>query len=132
MLAPPREVIGNLSFTEHGVYAHFLLAGLRYYLQPTKKRIGVAERHITLARELPSAWLYGLSVPQDQRQLLRAMVHGHRDQHDWVSAASRCSHPGRGEPAHPSVLADHPRRRRPRRTQPCRPAHQGQRLDRRP
>ena len=24
-LAPPREVIGNLSFTEHGVYAHFLL-----------------------------------------------------------------------------------------------------------
>ena len=42
------------------------------------------------------------------------------------------SHPGRGEPAHPSLLADHPRRRRPRRTQPGRPAHQGRRLDRRP
>jgi hypothetical protein len=90
MLAPPREVIGNLSFTEHGVYAHFLLAGLRYYLQPTKKRIGVAERHITLARELPSGpWIYGLSVPQDQRQLLRAMLHGHRDKQDWVSACQQ-------------------------------------------
>ena len=86
-LAPPREVIGNLSFTDHGVYAHFLLSGLRYYLQPTKKRIGVAERHITLSRELPSGtWIYGLSVPQDQRQLLRAMLHGHRDKYDWVTA----------------------------------------------
>ncbi|MDV3133322.1 ATP-binding protein [Mycobacterium sp. 29Ha] len=90
ILAPPREVIGNLSFTEHGVYAHFLLSGLRYYLQPTKNRLGVAERHVTLSRELPSGpWIYGLEVPQDQRQLLRAMLHGHRDKYDWVTA---CQH----------------------------------------
>lgn len=90
ILAPPREIIGNLSFTEHGVYAHFLLAGLRYYLQPTKNRVGVAERHVTLSRELPSGpWIYGLEVPQDQRQLLRAMLHGHRDKHDWVAACQQ-------------------------------------------
>ena len=90
LLAPPTDVVGNLRFTAHGVYADYLLTGLRYYLQPTKRRLGVAERHRALARELPSGtWLYGLSVPQDQRRLLRAMLDGHRDRPDWVDACRR-------------------------------------------
>jgi len=44
LLAPPRTVIDNLSFTAHGVYAHYLISGLPYYLQSTKRRIGVADR----------------------------------------------------------------------------------------
>ena len=75
LLAPPRTVIGNLSFTAHGVYAHYLISGLPYYLQSTKRRIGVADRHQALAREIPAGtWVFGLSVPQNQRQLLRAML----------------------------------------------------------
>lgn len=129
LLAAPREVIGNLSFTEHGVCAHYLLAGLRYYLQPTRKRVGVAERHAILARELPSgATIYGLSVPQDQRQLLRAMLHGHRHQPAWVTACQQMA---------PTLAAETPRTRifwltipvrRPRRPQPGRSAHQDRRL----
>ncbi len=84
---PPEQVIGNLRFTAHGVYADYLVTGLRYYLQSTKWRTGVADRHRDLARELPSGtWIYGLSVPQDQRQLLRAMMHGHHDRGEWARA----------------------------------------------
>ncbi|MCB0939250.1 MAG: ATP-binding protein [Mycobacterium sp.] len=87
LISPPEKVIGNLRFTKHGVYADFLVVGLRYYLQSTKRRTGVADRHRDLARELPSgSWLYGLSVPQDDRQLLRAMMHGHRDRLEWARA----------------------------------------------
>jgi hypothetical protein len=87
LLAPPRTVIGNLSFTAHGVYAHYLISGLPYYLQSTKRRIGVADRHQALAREVPAGtWIFGLSVPQNQRQLLRAMLDGHRDKHRWINA----------------------------------------------
>ena len=85
MVSPPQQAIGNLRFTTHGVYADYLVTGLRYYQQPTKRRTGVADRHRDLARELPSgSWIYGLSIPQDQRQLLRAMVHGHRDRLEWA------------------------------------------------
>ena len=87
LLAPPAEVIGNLRFTAHGVYADYLLSGLRYHLQPTKRRTAVADLHRILVRELPSgSWIYGLAVPQDQRQLLRAMLDGHRARPEWVTA----------------------------------------------
>lgn len=87
LLAPPHTVIGNLSFTAHGVYAHYLISGLPYYLQSTKRRIGVADRHQTLAREIPAgSWVFGLCVPQDQRQLLRAMLDGHLDQPRWLES----------------------------------------------
>ena len=87
LLAPPRTVTDNLSFTAHGVYAHYLISGLPYYLQSTKRRIGVADRHQALAREIPAGtWIFGLSVPQNQRQLLRAMLDGHRDKHRWINA----------------------------------------------
>lgn len=103
LLAPPHTVIGNLSFTRHGVYAHYLLSGLPYYLQSTKRRTGVADRHQTLAREIPAGtWIYGLSVPQSQRQLLRAMLAGHRDKPRWITACQQMA----------PVLADqHPRTR---------------------
>jgi hypothetical protein len=87
LLAPPAEVIGNLRFTAHGVYADYLLSGVRYHLQPTKRRIAAADLHRNVVRELPSgSWIYGLAVPQDQRQLLRAMLDGHRDRPEWVAA----------------------------------------------
>jgi hypothetical protein len=87
LLAPPRTVIDNLSFSAHGVYAHYLISGLPYYLQSTKRRIGVADRHQALAREIPAGtWIFGLAVPQNQRQLLRAMLEGHRDKHRWINA----------------------------------------------
>lgn len=87
LLAPPRAVIGNLSFTGHGVYAHYLISGLPYYLQSTKRRTGVADLHQTLARELPAgSWVFGLSVPQNQRQLLRAMLDGHLDKPRWLES----------------------------------------------
>jgi hypothetical protein len=90
LLAPPSSIIGNLSFTGHGVYAHYLISGLPYYLQSTKHRVGVANTHQTLARELPAGtWAFGLCVPQSQRQLLRAMRHGHNDKHSWVAACEQ-------------------------------------------
>lgn len=103
LLAPPHTVIGNLSFTRHGVYAHYLLSGLPYYLQSTKRRTGVADLHQTLAREIPAGtWIYGLSVPQSQRQLLRAMLDGHRDKPHWITSCRQMA----------PVLADqHPRTR---------------------
>ena len=87
LVAPPQTSIGNLSFTRQGVYAHYLISGLPYYLQSTKRRISVADRHQTLAREIPAGtWGFGLSVPQNQRQLLRAMMHGHRDKPQWATS----------------------------------------------
>lgn len=92
VLAPPDDVIGNIEFTKHGVYANYLVSGLRYYLRSTKDRVGVAERHRNLAREVPAgAWLYGMSVPQSQRQLLRAMLHGHRDKPEWIATCQGLS-----------------------------------------
>src|SRR5690348_13795559 len=32
ILAPPDDVIGHLESTKHGVYANYLVSGLRYYL----------------------------------------------------------------------------------------------------
>ena len=133
LLAPPPDTIANLTFTSHGVYAHFVLTGLRYYLQPTKRRIGVAESHRSLARELPSGtWMYGLSVPQDQRQLLRAMLHGHRDKPAWIAGLpADAARPRAGQPPHPHLLVSHSGGRGPRRAQPHRTDHQGQGLARR-
>lgn len=103
LLAPPRAVIDNLSFTTHGVYAHYLISGLPYYLQSTKRRTAVADRHQTLAREIPAGtWIFGLSVPQNQRQLLRAMLAGHRDQHRWINACRQMA---------PVIAAQTPRTR---------------------
>jgi hypothetical protein len=87
LLTPPAKIVHNLRFTAHGIYADYLLSGLRYHLQPTARRLAAAELHRSLARELPSgSWIYGLSIPQDQRELLRAMLEGHRDKPEWVHA----------------------------------------------
>lgn len=103
LLAPPRTVIGNLSFTAHGVYAHYLISGLPYYLQSTKRRIAVADRHQALAREIPAGtWIFGLSVPQNQRQLLRAMLDGNRDKQRWIDACRQMA---------PVIAAENPRTR---------------------
>lgn len=89
-LAAPHRVVDNLRFTAHGVYADYLLTGLRYTLQPTTRKTAAADRHRDLVRELPSgSWIYGLSAPQDRRQLLRAMLAGHRDNPDWIATCRR-------------------------------------------
>jgi AAA-like domain len=90
LLAPPDQIVGNLTFSAHGVHAHYLISGLPYYLQSTKRRIGVADRHQTLARELPAGtWAFGLSVPQSQRRLLNAMLRGHADREEWDRTCRR-------------------------------------------
>ena len=88
LLAPPTDIIDNLWFAANGnVYACYLMAGLPYHLRSLRKRSAVADLHAILARELPAdSYLFGLHVPQDQRQLLRAMVHDHRDQAAWVNS----------------------------------------------
>ena len=89
-LARP-TLVDNLWFGGDGsVYAGFLLAGLPYHLQSTRRKTGVADLHMLLGRELPAdSWIYGLGVAQDQRQLLRAMVHGYRDRTDWVASCAQ-------------------------------------------
>ena len=91
ILARPDQLAENLWFAANGsVYAGYLLTGLPYHLQSLRQRTAAADLHALLARELPAdSWLYGLAVPQDQRQLLRAMVQGHRDRQAWVSS---CAH----------------------------------------
>lgn len=86
LLAPPKDIIDNLWFAENGnVYACYLLAGLTYHLRPERKQTAVANAHLMLARELPAdSYLFGLRVPQDRAQLLRAMKHGHQDRPAWV------------------------------------------------
>ena len=85
--APPVAAVQHLRFTRGGVYADYLLTGPPYHLQPTAKRYAAARLHRTLVRELPSgALLYGLSVPDDPQQLVRAMLAGHRDRPAWVAA----------------------------------------------
>ena len=90
LLARP-NLIDNLWFGIDGsVYAGFLLSGLPYHLQSVRRKRGVADLHMLLGRELPAdSWLFGLGVAQDQRQLLRAMVHGHRDRIDWVNSCAQ-------------------------------------------
>lgn len=86
-LATPPDMIGHLRFTPGGVYADYLISGLRSYLEPIRNRRLVADKHKILARELPSGvCLYGLSVPQDQRQILLAMLDGHEDSVEWVES----------------------------------------------
>ena len=88
LLAPPKDIIDNLWFAANGnVYACYLMAGLPYHLRSLRKRSAVADLHAILARELPAdSYLFGLDVPQDQRQLLRAMVHNHRDHPEWIDS----------------------------------------------
>jgi len=87
LLAPPDAVIDNLTFSKHGVWAHYLISGLPYYLQSTKRRVAAADLHQSFAREVPAGtWLFGLSVPQDQDALQDAMLRGHHDKPAWVTA----------------------------------------------
>ena len=90
-ILPRPQLVDNLWFGADGsVYAGFLLSGLPYHLQSDRRKTGVADLHMLLGRELPAdSWLYGLGVAQDQRQLLRAMVHGYRDRNDWVASCAQ-------------------------------------------
>ena len=86
LLAPPASIIGNLSFTGHGVYAHYLISGLPYYLQSTKHRIGVADPTKPWPAKYPPAHGHSVCGAPNQRQLLRAMLPRPPRQTPWVDA----------------------------------------------
>ena len=133
LLAPPPDTIANLTFTSDGVYAHFVLTGLRYYLQPTKRRIGVAEQppqpgaRIALRHMDVRALSTPRSAPTAAGHAARAPRQARLDTGLPADAAT----PRAGQPAHPHLLVSHSGRRGPRRAQPHRTDHQGQGLARR-
>jgi hypothetical protein len=59
-LDPPRKVIGNLRFTNSGVYADYLVHGRPTTLRPMAVFERAARSHRNLGRNLPSgSLLYG-------------------------------------------------------------------------
>ena len=84
-LAPPKEIIGNLSFTSGGVYAEFIVDGQPGGMMPYALKDAVAMRHRPLVRQLPSGLVvWGCCVRLNPRRLLRQMLSGYADQAAWV------------------------------------------------
>ena len=84
-LSPPKEVIGNLSFTSGGVYAEFIVDGQPGGMMPYALKDAIAMRHRPLVRQLPSGLLlWGCCVRLDHRRLLRWMLSGYANEPAWV------------------------------------------------
>ncbi|MDQ1318784.1 MAG: hypothetical protein QG655_27 [Actinomycetota bacterium] len=84
-LSAPKEVIGNLVFTQGGVYAEFLVAGQPGGMMPFALKDQIARRHRPLTRQLPSGMvLWGVSAPLSPRRTIRAMLDGYTDRDQWV------------------------------------------------
>ncbi|KKF00450.1 hypothetical protein WN67_18860 [Mycolicibacterium obuense] len=84
-LSPPKEVIGNLSFTSGGVYAEFIVDGQPGGMMPYALKDAIAMRHRPLVRQLPSGLLlWGCCVRLDHRRLLRWMLSGYTNEPAWV------------------------------------------------
>ncbi|MUL78779.1 ATP-binding protein [Mycolicibacterium sp. CBMA 226] len=80
--AAPRAAIGNLRFTDGGVYAEYLVSGMPFVFLSKDVQEGVAAFHTELHRSLPSgAKLDGLTVPVATRQISRRMFAAHPDLH---------------------------------------------------
>ncbi len=124
LLAPPRTVIGNLSFTAHGVYAHYLISGLPYYLQSTKRRIGVADRHQAPGPRNPrrDMGFRAVGAPKPTPTAARHAAWPPRQAALGRRLPSDGARHRRTKPPHPHLLAGDARRRRPRRAQPRRPS----------
>ncbi len=84
-LSAPKEVIGNLVFTQGGVYAEFLVAGQPGGMMAFALKDQIARRHRPLTRQLPSGMvLWGVSAPLSPRRIIRAMLEGYTDRDQWV------------------------------------------------
>lgn len=78
----PRAVIGNLRFTDGGVYAEYLLSGRPFIFLPEHEQNQVADIHADLLRSLPSgAMLSKLTAPVSNRSTMRRMIYAHPDLH---------------------------------------------------
>ena len=78
----PIAAIGNLRFTQSGVYAEYLVSGLPFIFLPKESQDLVADVHAELLRTLPSgALLSGLTAPVATRNITRRMIYAHPDLH---------------------------------------------------
>lgn len=78
----PIEAVGNLRFTNSGVYAEYLVSGLPFIFLPKESQNLVADVHAELLRTLPSgALLSGLTAPVATRNITRRMIYAHPDIH---------------------------------------------------
>jgi len=84
----PTAAIGNLRFTNGGVYADYLVSGLPFIFLPKESQDRVADVHADLLRTLPSgALLSGLTVPVATRNITRRMIYAHPDLHPDTATA---------------------------------------------
>ena len=78
--AAPRAAVGNLRFTDGGVYAEYLVSGLPFVFTGADWQDQVADAHAELYRTLPSgALLSGLTTPVATRSVTRRMLYAHPD-----------------------------------------------------
>ncbi|AGB26968.1 hypothetical protein Mycsm_06864 (plasmid) [Mycobacterium sp. JS623] len=78
----PRAAVGNLRFTDTGVYADYLVSGLPFIFMAKDAQDRVADVHAELLRALPSgAMLSGLTTDVSTRNIARRMVFAHPDLH---------------------------------------------------
>ncbi|GAA2424523.1 hypothetical protein GCM10009856_38620 [Mycolicibacterium llatzerense] len=76
----PVGAIGNLRFTENGVYADYLLSGQPFIFLSKDWQSAVADTHADLLRTLPSGPLIsGLTTAVAPRNIKRRMLYAHHD-----------------------------------------------------
>jgi hypothetical protein len=91
----PRGAVGNLRFTDTGVYADYLLSGLPFVFMAKDAQDRVADLHAEMLRTLPSgALLSGLTTDVSTRSITRRMLFAHPDLQPAVLSD------GAGLPAH--------------------------------
>jgi hypothetical protein len=89
----PRAAVGNLRFTDTGVYAEYLLSGLPFLFMAKDAQDRVADVHAELLRALPSgAMLSGLTTEVSTRTIGRRMLFAHPDLHPGAVAAGLPDH----------------------------------------
>lgn len=104
----PRKVIGNLRFTDGGVYAEYLLTGLGFTFESATHQDLVSAEHAELWRTLPSgASLSGLTAPIPVASVAARMLATHPEPHSeqcdrWIGYCRAWE---------PVIAAHSPRRR---------------------
>src|SRR5690242_7011231 len=95
---PPTNVVGNVRFTNSGVYADFLVHGLPTILKKMPFFERAAGSHRNLGRNLPSgSMLYGLIADDDQDRLVTSMIGRHAVDSPWDAYCRQ---------AWPQIIAD--------------------------
>ena len=84
----PLGAVGNLRFTQAGVYAEYLMSGLPFIFLSEQWQDTVAAEHGELLRTSPSGpSISGLTVPVPTRAITRRMLYAHPDLHDDATSA---------------------------------------------